>query len=1103
MSGLKKGARLARLRKMNLVTESIVRAECSIFADQAPTMRTKFLTIAAVLVVTLLTAQNPDISYRSSSNPLYWKNRMPIAGYWQQDVHYKLKVTLDEKTDIITGTEELIYWNNSPDELSFVYFHLYENAFQPGSYTDDLHRNNGYPVQYGKYESQKKGTDVTTITVNGQAVKTELDNTVLKVWLPTALKSGQSVKFNIAFSTYFDDGGNVRRRMKMYKSFGYKHYDGVHWYPRIAVYDRKFGWETDQHLTREFYGDYGVFDTEITIANNYVMEATGSLTNENEVLPTELRKRLDISNFAKKPWNSAPSVITAPDGTTKTWKYHAENVHDFAWTADPTYRIGEANWNGVRCIAVAQEPHCSGWQTAAAYTSRIIEFYSTHIGMYAYPKMVVADAADGMEYPMLTLDGGREPDYHSLLAHEIGHNWFFGMVGSNETYRALLDEGFTQFIDSWCCRVLDGEMEADKEYKSAYVDRFKEQDKTINTEAYNRYMPVAASNNDETIIDNHSDMFNGALRHGGGYGQVYSKTATMLYNLQYVLGDSLFQAAFSNYFNQWKFCHPYVEDFRSSMIQYTHVDLNWFFDQWLTTSKTIDYGVKSVRKGDSTDTYLVTFKRKGRGQSPIDFTVKANDGKMYSYYIPNTWYEKKTNATVLPRWIGWDNIRKTYTAEVVIPSGVNSVAIDTSHRLADANMLNNSSKLPVHFSFDSRIYNTPSWEKYSLRARPDIWYNHYDGMKAGFYLGGDYLNSIHQFDLTVNFNTAILQSQLLSTDYLNKYDHFSVVFNYRTPTNKLVRNSAVYVNARHLDGLDAATAGFEVWDRGQRNRFFVQYKMMYRRDSTDLTYLISPTEWQPSKFNNTITLGYQHPYSYKRGKGDIQLKLRSTAVGSDYDYHYLNLNVVNRNDLGKININTRVFGQIGTGTNWATESMLYGAGANPEEMMDNKYTRSLAFIPSEWGAYGPDVNHFQTGGGLNLRGYAGYLMPQYDWYGNVRKTYRGTTGYAVNAEIEFQELFGFVGRKMPRVNSVLNLTTYLFGDIGGINFSTVGESIAMSDFRADAGVGCALTIKRFPPLQMVKPLTIRFDVPLFLNSVPYTSPNNVAFRWVIGVNRAF
>lgn len=1067
-------------------------------------MRVLLTALLSLAVFSGAFAQYNDIPYRSRNNPTYWKNRPPYLGYWQQDVYYKLKANVDDATDIIDGTEELLYWNNSPDTLTYVYFHLYQNAFQPGSYTEDLHKNNKFPIKYGKYESQGLGTTVDNIVVDGQPAKFEIDNTVMKVWLTKPLRPGYATKISMNFKTYFDNGGSIRRRMKMYTQFGNKHYDGVHWYPRIAVYDRKFGWETDQHLTREFYGDYGVYDVEITLPNNYIMDATGTMTNEQEMLPPDLRQKLDISNFAKKPWESAPSVIIQRDGTTKTWKFHAENVHDFAWTADPTYRIGEVSWNGIRCIALCSEQHCSGWQDAASFTAKVIEVYSTDFGMYIYPKMIVADARDGMEYPMLTLDGGRAPDYYDLIAHEVGHNWFFGMVGSNETYRALLDEGFTQFIGTWAYEKIKGPQRLRWQYKSDYAERFREPDEIRMSEVYNGYLFPAATQ-DETILETHSDQFGGALRHGGGYSQVYFKTGTMLYNLQYVLGDSLFLGAMQHYFNQWKVCHPYVDDFRNSVIQYTHVDLNWFFDEWLNTAKTIDYKVKSVHKGDSTGTYDITFKRKGSMQMPVDFTVYANDGKTYSYYIPNTWFEKKTDATVLPRWIGWDNVEKTYTATVTCPSGIKDVVIDTSRRLADVNLLDNSKKKPITVGFDSKIYNPPNWKTYRMLARPDVWYNSFDGIKAGFYLGGVYMNGFHQFDLSGHFNTGAFQTQLPSDNSFNEFDQFDVSFSYRTPTHKLIKNSSIAVNGRHLDGLDLAAATFDVWDKKQRNRFWVQYKMMYRADSSDLIYLVNPNDWQVGRFNNFVTFGYDHPYTYMRGKGqgNIGLQLRSTALGSDYNYQFFQMNVVNRNDLGRININTRTFFQIGSGNDWADESMLYASGANPEQLMENKYTRSIGWFPAGWGGYGANINHFQAGGGLNLRGYAGYQMTQLDWFGDVRSTYKGTTGYAFNMEVEFQEFFRFVGKAMPRVSSVVSMASYAFGDIGAINFNSVSEPLAMGAIRMDAGLGMALTVKRFPPLQTCKPLTIRFDVPLFINRAPYSAPDNVKFRWVVGINRAF
>ena len=196
-------------------------------------------------------AQTEYIDYRSATNPMYWKNRKPYEGYWQQDVHYNLKATLNDSTDIITGNEELIYWNNSPYDIGFVYFHLYSNAQTKHSYAADLYKNNNYNLKFGKYRSQDKGIEVEKITIDGQDLKTELDNTILKVYLLKPLKSGEAVTFKLNFKTYFDKEA-IRNRMKMFSTFGNKHYDIVHWYPRITVIDSKFAWNTDQHMDHEF-----------------------------------------------------------------------------------------------------------------------------------------------------------------------------------------------------------------------------------------------------------------------------------------------------------------------------------------------------------------------------------------------------------------------------------------------------------------------------------------------------------------------------------------------------------------------------------------------------------------------------------------------------------------------------------------------------------------------------------------------------------------------------------------------------------------------------------------------------------------------------------
>ncbi|MCC6767573.1 MAG: M1 family peptidase [Bacteroidia bacterium] len=1041
---------------------------------------------------------HPPNTYQSSANPNYWKNKMPFPGYWQQDTYYQIKANIDEQTDIISATQQLTYTNNSPDTLHFVFFHLYQNAFQPGSYSDALHHANKVKPTYGKYEEQLLNTVVEKMQCNGNDLKTELDNTILRVWLDKPLLPNTSVTFDIAFKTYFDSG-TVRRRMKTFDAYGNKHYDGVHWYPRICVYDRKFGWETDQHLGKEFYGDFGAYDVELTFADNYVMEATGYLLNREEVLPDELRQKLDIKNFAKKPWDEAPSIITPYDPSKrKTWKFHAENVHDFAFTADPTYRIGEEEWNGIQIISLAQEPHASGWQNAASYTAKVVEVYSRDFGMYVYNKMVVADARDGMEYPMITLDGGSDPGYRGLLAHEVGHNWFFGQVGNNETYRAALDEGFTQFLTVWAEEHIDGKggqaPEKPKNYQQRY---YKPLEKRLGS-AYYGYLRDAIRG-DETTLNTHSDDFDGALRHGGGYGQVYYKTAAMLFNLQYVLGDELFLNAMKHYFNQWKIAHPYVEDFRNSIIQYTKVDLNWFFDQWLETAKTIDYSVRCVKKKKDGQ-FEIHFRRNGEMQMPIDFSVFDKAGKRHDFYIPNNWFEKKTDATILPRWIGWGKLKNDYTANVKITAGIEKIVIDTSYRLADINMLNNSRKKPVDLRFDSRVSSPSDWRNYELFARPDLWYNFFDGVKFGFNINGNYMNYRHIFDFTVWLNSGLGKVREGFTDVYNAYNPFSVKGSYQTATDKILKGSSVNISGRYLDGLIAAQVGFEVKSRKGGSVFYTYLKSLYRADSSDLSYLIYRNDWAADRWNATINLGIRHTYTYRKGSGQINLHLRSTTVGSDYDYSQVWLTAINRNKLGKLSLNTRFIAQWGAGNYLAPESALFLAGANPEAMVDNKFTRSRAFFPQELTCFGNDINHFHAGGGLNLRGYSGYYVPHLRADGAIVSAYSGNSGAAFNAELEFDRLFPIKPRFLK---NWLKVNTYLFGDIGTINVNMPGEALAFSEIRADAGLGIAFTIKKWGPLSKEAPLTLRFDMPLWLNRTPAVSPDFLQFRWLVGVNRAF
>lgn len=1062
-------------------------------------MKLRLLTIV-MLFAFFAKAQTPynplstPNTFRQADNPNYWKNKMP-AGYWQQDVHYTINANIDETKDIIDATESLVYWNNSPDDLEFVYFHLYQNAFQPHSYCHELQEQNHANPQYGEYEEKGLGTVVSNLTVNGEEVRTELDNTILKVFLNEPLKSGAHITFEMNFKTYFENG-SVRRRMKGFNAYGNKHYNGVHWYPRISVYDHKFGWTTDQHLGKEFYGDFGTFDVSLTFAANSVVEATGFLQNREEVLPKELREKLDIKNFANKAWGSAPSIITPYDSLArKTWIYHAENVHDFAFTADPTYRIGEVEWNGIKAISLAQEPHAAHWQNAADYAAQSIRIFSEDIGMYTYHKIIVADARDGMEYPMITLDGGRDPGYRGLLAHEIGHQWFFGQVGSNETYRAALDEGFTQFLTAWALNKIDGEYLVESTPRSTYKQQFKKPVKAIDSRVYYSYIKDATKFNDPQL-NTHSDDFGSALGHGGGYRHVYYKTAAMLYNLQYVLGDELFLESMQYYFEKWKIAHPYFDDFRESIIEYTKVDLNWFFDQWLETTKTIDYGIKSV-KNKGGNNYEITFERRADMQMPIDFSVYANDGIEHKYHIPNNWFIKKTDATVLEKWHAWGKLFPTYTTTVHIPSGIENVVIDPSERLADSYMLNNSKKSTINFSFDSKIWNLPSWKKYELKVRPDAWWNAYDGLKLGAHFNGNYILHHHFINAGFWMNTGISQDSSLTN--LDQYNPFSYRINYETGLDKYSKHSKLKAHSRYLAGLQLNSLRLEKQDRKKNNLFYTEFKSMYRPETTDANYLLYDG-WKTKRFNNTATFGWTHSYRYSKGNGKVNMEASSSSFGSDYSYARLTMTSINRNKLGKFQFNSRFFAQYGSGSNWASESQLYLAGANPESMMENKFTRASGYVPTDWLGYGADSKQFQMGGGLNLRGYAGYLAPSINEAGEYTENYVGTSGASFSAELEFHRI-------LPVLKKQNKLKTYLFADAGLINDMEVNSenlSTAFSDIRADAGVGLALTVDRWGALEMVRPFVIRVDFPMLLNTYPNTDESELEYnRVVVGIGRAF
>jgi aminopeptidase N len=259
-------------------------------------------------------------------------------------------------------------------------------------------------------------------------------------------------------------------------------------------------------------------------------------------------------------------------------------------------------------------------------------------------------------------------------------------------------------------------------------------------------------------------------------------------------------------------------------------------------------------------------------------------------------------------------------------------------------------------------------------------------------------------------------------------------------------------------------------------------------------------------WNNTINAEFEHRYDGKAGNGSAMIGLRSSALYSTFDYTSLYAQILHHKDLGKLEFRTRLFAQYMTGTNAAPESQLYLAGGNAEEMVESKFSRAAGIIPADWFSYGSSSNHFHSQGGLNIRGYAGYLVPVIDGT-NQYLAYRGNSGASVNLEMDFDQFFPIPAKGIFRP---FHMDTYLFADAGILqsnssfiaDLQNTGKAFT-TPLMASSGLGAALTIKRWGKLDDIKPLTIRFDMPMYLSNAPYVDGDNFKFRWMMGISRAF
>lgn len=486
-------------------------------------------------------------------------------------------------------------------------------------------------------------------------------------------------------------------------------------------------------------------------------------------------------------------------------------------------------------------------------------------------------------------------------------------------------------------------------------------------------------------------------------------------------------------------------------------------------------------------------KTKTSGDSII-YTVVSQKGVSMPHDILLTQTSSKEAGKIkTERRIKISPVENAYSVKA---SENEHLTIDTDALLPDVNYLNNVSGTPVSYHFNPFIKPESQFTEYVVDWRPDLWYNSFDGFKAGAVINGTYMNQLHNFTVRAFYNTGLEQEYLVPREISNDYDRINFVFDYDTYLAKGLRFRTDF---RLLDGLQSSQAGLDYFLPNGKTEIYGFFRTMYRANDAALEYLFIP-EWGIGKRNHKFHVGITHNYEYLRGSGMIDVELVSSSLGSDYDFSYLVFESKHEHRFGKLPVRYRLYGQYGAGSNWAPESRLFLAGANPEEYMDDPFTRSQGIINRSFaGDFDGSMNSFHYGGGLNLRGYNGYFAPHITETGEVVPAYAGTTGASMSAEIPFTALF--LNRETS-LDDLVSVEAYAFGDAGIINANAPGQDLAFANFRADAGIGGNIEIKRFGKFNDLKPLTIRVDLPLFLNR-PGPDDDYFAFRFLLGISKSF
>lgn len=609
---------------------------------------------------------------------LFTINGVYAQVYWQQEVNYTIEVRLNDQTNELNGHEAFLYKNNSPDTLSVIYMHLWPNAYKDRTSALNQQKIKTGDVDFHYADEKDRGfIDSLSFTANGKTLKLtpfSTSNDIALLELNEALLPGDSLLIQTPFHVKIP--ANYSRLGHVGQS-----YQITQWYPKPAVYDQS-GWHPLAYLDQgEFYSEFGSFKVQITLPENYVVGATGVLQEQSEIdfldqlsrdsiLP---EKRIDHLQFP------------ASSSKMKTITYVQDHIHDFGWFADKRFyvRKGEVELpkskRKVTTWVMYTASQARLWQKGIEYINRSVLFYSEQVGEYPYDFCTAIDgtisAGGGMEYPMVTCIGSASSAYELdiVIAHEVGHNWFYGILGSNERDHPWMDEGINSFYEAAYSSKYYPDM---KLYESILGNRFIA--KLLGAEKirnnYDKklfYLYSAARNKDqpnELTSEAYSTLNYGSI--------VYSKTVLILQQLKSFMGSEAFDMAMHDFYQQYMFKHVSPEDFKTCFSKYAKQDLSWFFNDFLNSTKKQKITIAHIknRKDGSSELLIVN---KGSTQSPIPVTLKKEDGS-----INVEWYQMPEKRLIVD--LNRQNLRSVEVLQDndnINLSGSSNTAINKNNRL--------------------------------------------------------------------------------------------------------------------------------------------------------------------------------------------------------------------------------------------------------------------------------------------------------------------------------------------------------------------------------------------------------------------------------------